>query len=100
MPYTIIDVGYWHQISFPRLPSGRVDYASFVPNDTIFGDGSTPSLLTDLRDVGRFVALIIKDERTLNKFVVTYSDELSQNEVFASIEEMSGEKVDRKTVST
>lgn len=24
LPFTIIDVGYWHQLSFPNLPSGKV----------------------------------------------------------------------------
>ena len=70
------------------------------PSVTITGDGTAPNLLTDLRDVGRFVARIIKDDRTLNKFVFTYSDALSQNEIFAMIEEMSGEKIEREYVST
>ncbi|KAJ7236855.1 hypothetical protein B0H12DRAFT_1190825 [Mycena haematopus] len=101
LPYTIIDVGYWHQISFPTLPSGRVDYASALkPNVEIHAGGIAPTMLTDLRDIGRFVALIIKDPRTLNKFVATYSDVLSQNEIFALMEEMSGEKIEeRKYIS-
>ncbi|KAJ7819091.1 hypothetical protein B0H14DRAFT_2837632 [Mycena olivaceomarginata] len=57
-------------------------------------------LLTDIRDIGPFVARIIKDPRTLNKFVFTYSDFLSKNEIFALMEEMSGEKIEqRKYVS-
>ncbi|KAJ7286388.1 hypothetical protein C8J57DRAFT_1287529, partial [Mycena rebaudengoi] len=99
LPYTVIDVGYWHQISFPTLPSGRVDYAVFAPRPEIHADGIKPNLLTDLRDIGRFVARIIKDPRTLNKFVVTYSDVLSENEIFAIVEEMSGEVIERKYVS-
>ncbi|KAK6971974.1 glycoside hydrolase [Favolaschia claudopus] len=99
VPYTIIDVGYWHQISFPTLPSGKVDYASFWPKTEIHAGGDIPNMLTDLRDIGNYVALIIKDERTLNRFVCTYSDALSENEIFAMIEEMAGEKVARKEVS-
>ncbi|KAJ7797530.1 hypothetical protein B0H14DRAFT_2531051 [Mycena olivaceomarginata] len=101
VPYTIIDVGYWHQISFPTLPSGRVDYASYMkPKVEIHAGGTAPTLLTDLRDIGPFVARIIKDPRTLNKFVFTYSDVLSENEIFALMEEMSGEKIEqRKYVS-
>ncbi|KAJ7468775.1 hypothetical protein FB451DRAFT_1352398 [Mycena latifolia] len=100
LPYTIIDVGYWHQISFPSLPSGRIDYAAVVkPGTEIHAEGTMPNMLTDLRDIGRFVALIIKDERTLNKSVVTYGDVLSENEISELMEEMSGEVVPRKYVT-
>ncbi|KAF7342395.1 Glycoside hydrolase [Mycena venus] len=100
LPYTVIDVGYWHQLSFPTLPSGRVDYASaFIPKVEIHAGGTAPTMLTDLRDIGNFVALIIKDPRTLNKFVCTYSDALSENEIFAMMEELSGEKIERKHIS-
>ncbi|KAJ7488600.1 hypothetical protein B0H11DRAFT_1913080 [Mycena galericulata] len=100
LPYTIIDVGFWHQLSFPTLPSGRVDYAAITrPKIDIHAGGSAPTMLTDLRDIGAFVARIIRDARTLNKFVVTYSDVLSENEIFALMEEMSGEKIERKYAS-
>ncbi|KAJ7468779.1 hypothetical protein FB451DRAFT_1560457 [Mycena latifolia] len=100
LPYTIIDVGYWHQISFPILPSGRVDYAAVLkPHTEIHAEGTMPTILIDLRDIGRFVALIIKDARTLNKFVVTYGDVLSENEIFDLMEEMSGEVIPRKYVT-
>ncbi|KAJ7687138.1 isoflavone reductase family protein [Mycena rosella] len=100
LPYTIIDVGYWHQVSFPTLPSGRIDYAAVITNDIeIYAEGTMPTMLADLRDIGLFVARIIKDPRTLNKFVITYSDVLSQNEIFGLMEEMSGEVIQRKYVS-
>ncbi|KAJ7620490.1 hypothetical protein DFH06DRAFT_1285687 [Mycena polygramma] len=100
LPYTIIDVGYWHQISFPTVPSGRVDYAApLKPKVEIHAGGTAPNLLTDLRDIGPFVARIIKDPRTLNKSVFTYSDVLSENEIFDLVEEMTGEKIERKYLS-
>jgi len=100
LPYTIIDVGYWYSLSFPTLPSGRVDYAClFKPKVEIHNNGSMPTILTDQRDIGRFVALIIKDTRTLNKSVVAYGDVLSQNEIFETMETLSGEKIERKYVS-
>ncbi|KAF7361031.1 putative isoflavone reductase family protein [Mycena sanguinolenta] len=47
LPYTIIDVGYWYQLSFPTLPSGRVDYAALVkPNVEIHADGDKPTMIT------------------------------------------------------
>ncbi|KAJ5765073.1 Isoflavone reductase family protein [Penicillium odoratum] len=98
LPFTVIDVGYWYQISYPTLPSGRVDYASPIkPNVTIHNDGEAPNLLTDLRDIGRFVARIVTDDRTLNQYVYTYGDVLSENQIFSMMEERSGEKIERKT---
>jgi hypothetical protein len=94
LPYTIIDVGYWYQISWPRLPSGRADYAVLMPNTTIYGDGNAPNILTDKRDIGRFVAHIIKDERTLNQKVFACGEVLSQNEIWSLIEKKSGERID------
>lgn len=96
LPYTIVDVGFWHIISFPDLPSGRTRYAqSFTLKTTIFGAGDAPDLLTHAPDIGRYVARIVKDERTLNRRVVTWADELSQNEIFDIMEELSGEKLSR-----
>ncbi|GME48262.1 Isoflavone reductase family protein [Neofusicoccum parvum] len=100
LPFTVVDVGAWYQSSFPTLPSGRVDYAAPVkPNTTVYGDGEAPNLLTDLRDIGRFVARIIDDVRTLNKSVVVWGEVLTENEIFAATEEMSGEKIERDHLS-
>ncbi|TVY42056.1 Isoflavone reductase-like protein [Lachnellula subtilissima] len=100
LPYTLIDVGYWYQASFPTLPSGRVDYASLlVPNMTISGDKNIKTALTDLRDIGPYVARCIIDSRTLNKYVFCYGELLSQDELFARMEELSGERIEREFVS-
>lgn len=98
LPYTIIDVGYWHQVSIPRLPSGKIDDRVTFPRNEVYGDGNTKSILTDKRDMGRWVARIIKDDRTLNCMVIAYSDVLSQNEVTEIIERKSGEKIEVQNV--
>ncbi|KAJ7777377.1 hypothetical protein B0H16DRAFT_1407000 [Mycena metata] len=101
LPHTIIDIGYWYQISFPTVPSGRADYTAIIkPNSAIHGDGETPTILIDHADIGRFVARIIKDERTLNKSVIAYGDVLSENAVFETMERLSGEKIERQYIST
>ncbi|KXH52975.1 isoflavone reductase [Colletotrichum nymphaeae SA-01] len=74
LPHTVIDVGWWYQLSIPRLPSGRIDSATPLPVNFIAGDGNTLSALTDVRDVGRFTARIIADPRTINKMVFVYGD--------------------------
>ena len=96
LPYIIIDVGWWYQISFPALPSGKIDYAVGIPGQSIPGDGTVPSALTDLRDIGPYVARVIKDERTLNKQVLVYNEMWTPNQVYDILEKLSGEKLPRK----
>ena len=98
LPYTIVDVGWWYQLSYPRLVSGRVDYAMTSGNDHIIGDGNVPTALTDLRDIGRYMALIINDPRTLNKKILAYNLVSTQNQIYSLMEEISEEKVDRNYV--
>lgn len=92
--FTIIDVGFWYQASIPRVPSGRFDSAIFMPLNDVYSGGSTPNMLIDARDVGKMVARIIKDERTLNKRVIAYGDVMSQNEIHDCIEDKTGEKLE------
>ncbi|KAL4734055.1 hypothetical protein BDV11DRAFT_66688 [Aspergillus similis] len=99
LPYTIIDIGWWYQLAYPRLESGKLDYAMTTSNNEIVGDGNTPLALTDLRDIGRYVARIIADDRTLNKMVFAYNTVLTQNEIFSLLEEISGEQITRNYIS-
>lgn len=86
-------------MAYPRLPSGRVDYAMTSGNDEIIGDGNMPTALTDLRDIGRYMAMIISDPRTLNKKILAYNLVSTQNEIYKLMEELSEEKIDRNYVS-
>lgn len=49
-----------------------------------------PTALADLRDVGRYVARIIADPRTLNKRVHVYSELYAQNRVYEVVEGLVG----------
>ena len=116
MPYVIIDVGWCkfplgitptetsaynshlnvgYQLAFPALPSGKIDYAVGIPSQTIPADGNVPSALTDLRDIGRYVTAVIKDERALNKQVLVYNEMWTQNQVYDLMEKISGEILPR-----
>lgn len=97
LPYTIVDVGWWYQIAFPALPSGKIDYMA-APMSTLIKDGNTPSALTDLRDIGKYIAKIIDDERTLNKYVLAYDELWTPNQVYDLLEKLSGETLERKYV--
>lgn len=63
-------------------------------------DGNVPTALADLRDVGRYVARIIADPRTLNKKVHVYSELYTQNRVYEVLGGISGEKLLRGYVSS
>ncbi|KAL0932189.1 isoflavone reductase family protein [Colletotrichum truncatum] len=101
LPYTYIDAGWWYQIAFPRLPSGKIDYA--IPSDysgnLLGADGNVPIALADIRDVGRYVARVIADPRTINKKVFVYSEVLPQNQIYEAFEKASGEKLERQYIS-
>ena len=100
VPYTIIDVGWWYQISTPQVPSGKLAaYGMGMGKDEIAGDGNVLSGLTDLRDIGRYVAEIIVDERTLNKWVFVYNELWSQNAIYDLFDKKTGEKIPRNYVS-
>ncbi|KAI8201247.1 Isoflavone reductase-like protein [Colletotrichum sp. SAR 10_66] len=99
LPYTAIDVGWWYQITLPRLASGRIDYATTLVTDGIGGDGNMLSAITDVRDIGTYVARIIADPRTLNHMVFAYNELITQNQVYDLLEKMSGEKVKRNHIS-
>lgn len=99
LSYTYVDVGWWYQISYPRLPSGKIDYAAAPVMNMLCKDGNTPSALTDLRDIGHYIAKIIVDERTENKYVLVYNEVWTFNKVWDLVEKLSGEQLDRQYVS-
>lgn len=98
LPYTIVDVGWWYQFAYPRLPSGKVDYSLSFPAEEIYGTGEPLSALTDLKDVGRYVARIVSDERTVNKYVLCYNEVHSQLDAWNIMERLSGETIPRNYV--
>ncbi|THG94215.1 hypothetical protein EW145_g8186, partial [Phellinidium pouzarii] len=55
--------------------------------------------MIDRRDIGEFVARILVDERTLNRYVFCYGEEVTQSEIHALAERVSGTKVDAVRVS-
>lgn len=63
------------------------------------GDGNMKTCLVDNLDVGTLVAKIIVDDRTLNQKVMANGDVLTFNEAFDMVEQLTGEKIERKYVS-
>jgi len=83
IPYTFIDVGYWFQVAVPEVFT--IDYC--------FGDGNVKTALTDLPDIGKFVARILLDDRTIGKYVFIWAEELSQNEIHKIVNKYSDKVV-------
>ena len=70
-----------------------------MPQNEIVSDGNVRSAVTDQVDIGRFVARIIADPRTLNKQVFAYGDVITQNDAFDLVEKYTGETIPRNHVS-
>lgn len=58
----------------------------------IVSDGSVKFALTDLADIGKYVAQIVADPRTVNQHVLAYTEVLSMNEIWDVMAKASGEE--------
>ncbi|KAM0266633.1 hypothetical protein ACHAPA_006683 [Fusarium lateritium] len=99
LPYTVINVGWWFQITLPRVPSGKLDQGLTFPNNNVIAGGDIPSALVNVHDVGKYVAAIINDPRTINKKVLANTETKTQNEIHALVEKVTGEKPERTEMS-
>lgn len=63
--------------------------------DRLIGDGNLASALTDLRDIGKYVARILVDPRTLNKLVFVYNEVWTQEKIVSLFEKLSGDTIPR-----
>ncbi|KAI0740568.1 NAD(P)-binding protein [Earliella scabrosa] len=91
LDYTIIDVGWWMQISLPLPLRSRAAIQFKQHSWKIGGNGETPILLTYLGNIGIWVARIISDPRTLNQAVIVWEDEITANAVHDIGERISGD---------
>jgi nucleoside-diphosphate-sugar epimerase len=66
----------------------------------IVEDGNQKFALTYLADVGKYVAQIVSDPRTLNRRVFAYTDVLSMNEMWGTMAKASGETPPKDYVSS
>ena len=84
----------------PIIDPAKEPFPSFgeiVTRTTYGSSGEVKQALTDLRDIGKFVARIIADKRTLNRYVLVHSEEHTQNEMFALAKRVSGKDITIKT---
>ncbi|EGY18628.1 isoflavone reductase family protein [Verticillium dahliae VdLs.17] len=95
LPYTVLDIGWWQQNTLPLLPSKRNAYVHVGHPNVIIGTGSVRFASTHLGDVGRLLARVILDPRTLNKSVFGFGELASQTEIYDLFERLSGETIER-----
>ncbi|KAI4521428.1 hypothetical protein EV121DRAFT_296623 [Schizophyllum commune] len=78
--HTYIEIGWWMQLTviFPAHMNSVT--ADMVRN--FIGTGDVPFAVADEFHIGDYVARIIQDERTLNKKVFVWEDEVTQNQVW------------------
>ncbi|KAL5534779.1 hypothetical protein ACEPAG_1243 [Sanghuangporus baumii] len=100
--YTFIDVG-WMQLSPPFMhivDKTKVPYPKLIrTHGSRFGTGDVKCAATDSRDIGKIDACVIMDERTLNRYVFCWAQEVTQNELFAIAERVFGHRIDIGTFS-
>ncbi|KAL1705266.1 hypothetical protein EV121DRAFT_203871 [Schizophyllum commune] len=91
VPYTFIEVGWWKQLFIPFPPS----LTGTVPDITrqYPGKGDAPVALTDLHNIGTYVARVLQDERTLNQRVFIWEDEATLDEAWKIAEKTFGEEI-------
>lgn len=84
-----------YQGVLPALDDSKESFPGFnqAATRTVYGSGDVKSALVDIRDIGKYTARIISDDRTLNKYVLAYTEELTQKEIVAVAERVLGEKI-------
>ncbi|EIN05612.1 NAD(P)-binding protein [Punctularia strigosozonata HHB-11173 SS5] len=97
--HTFIDVGWWMQFALPFPSSAESNFVSDLSVE-FYGnpDEDKKSALTDLDDVGKFVARIVEDERTLNRYVFVWGEERTQKERWEIAQQVLGEDVESRKV--
>lgn len=93
-------VYFRYQVTLPIIEPAKALYPGTEDViNTIFGTGNVKTALTDNRDIGKFVARIILDDRTLNKYVFCWAEEYTQNEILTLTEGIIGKTIPTKKLS-
>lgn len=89
-----------YQITLPIIEPAKARYPGTEDLiNTIFETGNVKTAMTDNRDIGKFVARIILDDRTLYEYVFCWAEEYTQNEILSLAERISGKTIPTKNLS-
>jgi len=76
----------------PIDDASKIEQGSFLPSDhKFYGSGDVRTATTHVSDIGKFVARIIDDLRTLNRNAFIYGDQKSQNETWDIVKKVKKE---------
>ncbi|KAI0628434.1 NAD-P-binding protein [Trametes polyzona] len=92
LPHTFIDVGWWMQLLLPLPTRSKASEVSKAMTWSLHGTGSQKLLVTDLNSIGKFVARIVADPRTLDQAVIIWEDQVTELEAHEIGEKASGEE--------
>ncbi|KAH8825525.1 hypothetical protein DL96DRAFT_1530174 [Flagelloscypha sp. PMI_526] len=90
IPHTFIEVGWWVNNMYP-LPHNMDSYMIPGLGKETYGTGKVPVSWTDYVNIGKLVALIVADPRTLNQAVHAYDGEATLEETWGAASKVSGE---------
>ncbi|KAF4832363.1 Isoflavone reductase-like protein [Colletotrichum tropicale] len=100
LPYTYLDAGWWYDIATPLPPSRFAQNpSSAFLQGKLGADGNVPIAIADIGDIGRYVAEVIGDSRTLNQRVFVYNEVFTQNQLYTLVERITGEEIPRTYIS-
>jgi len=75
------------QLTLPILDRAKSPYEDLFPamrwSRQIYGSGDVKNAVTDRGDIGKFVARILDDPRTQDRYVFCWEEEVTQNEAHA-----------------
>jgi len=84
----------------PKEPEATPPFTGWLKTwlKSKYGNYDTRLAVTDLGDVGHFIARVVDDERTLGRYVFCWGDEVSQRTILKTVNELSP-KIEFKHVS-
>ncbi|KAI1782257.1 NAD(P)-binding protein [Ganoderma leucocontextum] len=91
LPHTFIDVGWWMQLYLPLPLASKAPQQAKDMTWTIYEDGTARNLVTSNENIGKYVARILADPRTVNQAVIVWEDEVSQEDAHALGERLSND---------
>ncbi|KAH8824370.1 NAD(P)-binding protein [Flagelloscypha sp. PMI_526] len=89
IPHTFIEVGGWVNSMYP-YPHGMDTFLAGIGKE-FYGSGKVPVSWIDYANLGKLIALIVADPRTLNQVVHAYDGESTLEEAWALAAKVSGE---------
>ncbi|EIN05580.1 NAD(P)-binding protein [Punctularia strigosozonata HHB-11173 SS5] len=95
--HTYIDVGWWMQLSVPYPSYVKPNFVTELLR-SFAGEGDKKNALTGLHDIGKFVARIVEDPRTINQYVFVWGEERTGAECWAVAQRIYGEDLESRKV--